>query len=588
MRRKLLLALTLLVLSLGLQACDNSSFTPTPLPPKPAATNTPLAAGPTPTSPPPFPTEVPTAIGVPPTIAPLLPTPQTTIDTPAPTGVPGAVITPTAPAAITIATQFAYVAPDGSLHLRDAAGKDVQIAAAGTYSTPLQVDEYQSAYANYAAFSPDGKYIAYLPQAGGNVTVVDVDQSISGGQAAAVYTGKAKSEANTDYLLAWSPNSRYLAYTYKFTGAAPGVGNDPYSPTSLLITEVATGKEGTGVRDVNGPFVWSPDSRCLAITQSRAIMVIAGPHTVTDCLYGGLDTFTTSTAPGFRMGNWSPDGHYLTFSGGEANAAVPALGLQSTQAPESSVLIAKQSDLPQWSPDGKLLFYRQLDKQGVSIYTYNVFAKPVAGGATQRLDNLDSYSSYLPAPFILPNGDYIFNNMELAPDGKPVKELWSYKGAVFGWSPNHQTVATRHDVYVGSSNYDPHKDTRSLELITLPDTQATRIYTSTGAVDNGPSIKMTALWSPEGSYLSFYAMGGSDSDLKPLDQSVIGVVAADDSVISHAEFGYAMPVGWLGKDTALFQDLNVDNHAATQAIYTMQAGGKANKLVEGVFLATHP
>jgi dipeptidyl aminopeptidase/acylaminoacyl peptidase len=193
------------------------------------------------------------------------------------------------------------------------------------------------------AFSPDGTRIAFVSSAAtdvGQLYVVPLD----GSHEPIDVTGSLDIWPAHVSTFAWSPDSRYIAFTtisngvtIIFVAASDGTG-------ATAITD------GTAIHDLPS---WSPDGKWLAYRIARSdgstqSLAIARSD-------GSRERIVTSVnGPGSTLGlsRWSPDGSRLTFYR-EADGALRAMavdldGHSTTILPEAAGALA----IP-WSPDGR-------------------------------------------------------------------------------------------------------------------------------------------------------------------------------------------------------------------------------------------
>lgn len=484
------------------------------------------------------------------------------------TGTPAAVSSPSTVATNTVAAMgkgvFAYIATDGSLHLRDLASADVPLSRP-LYSsgTPLPADAARTAA---AAFSPDGKYLAYRPLQSNEVHVIDVATTLQSGPPWVL----AATIKNVTGSFAWSADSLNLAVQTKTM-----VGSSkPISPDAVTIITLANTSGSSSYPDLNGAFVWSPDGKRLAYASSDAIQLASaldnhGISTSRD------NPIAVSGLYDMKVLNWSPHSRYITLSAAVQAGATPNLYLFDTQSKQPPVLVDDGAYSPQWSFDGKLLCYQK--SVGDSAFGYGVLCRQLGGNRNVAIVGVYKESAWVIAPFIYdgPSGKgYLINETLVSMDNKIITGVWSAVSITLGWSP---VRSERNLVAIVDVEQDPIS--RTLGIISIPDGKGTPLYTIPGvAFTDTNKPKMDAVWSPSGKYLAFIA-----APLK--SDAVSGVFSLDGKEIASGLRNVTL-AGWVsanGNETALFAD------SSPPALYGLQpGGGKAVKLADGVFLASRP
>ncbi len=217
------------------------------------------------------------------------------------------------------------------------------------------------------ALSPDGEWLAFDSDRSGAQQIYRV--RLAGGEPEQV-----TSESAGAFFPRWSPDGREISYHSFREGlrrvfVLPAEGGTP--------VQVATGPD-----DLSGAQ-WSPDGRRLLLLANmatsnptwdvvtrqadrswsapRRLPVVIGPDT-TQC----------------GIGDWSPDGRLIACicrPGLVVLAATGGPGRLLARAP--SPTFTAQWAPPQWSSDGRLIYYLTADSAGV----HGVSAVPVTGGA---------------------------------------------------------------------------------------------------------------------------------------------------------------------------------------------------------------
>jgi tricorn protease len=144
------------------------------------------------------------------------------------------------------------------------------------------------------AWSPDGRWIAYLSDSTGEYEIW-VRRADGGGEPRRV----TRDGGTWRFAPAWSPDSKKLAF-----------GD---TEQRLRWVEVESGKVVDADRGVNGPITdyrWSPDSRWLAYTKTGATQL---PSLWVYALGGGKTHRLTSDTTAAFEPTWDPKGRYLYF-----------------------------------------------------------------------------------------------------------------------------------------------------------------------------------------------------------------------------------------------------------------------------------
>ncbi len=183
-------------------------------------------------------------------------------------------------------------------------GKRAVFAARGDiFSVPVEhgptrnLTRSSGAHDRQPAWSPDGRRIAFASDRGGEEEIWVMAQDGRGEPEQ--LTGTNGASTGLHYDLAWSPDSRFLAYRNQ--------------QNRLFVLDVET-REVVEVADDGVPFgfgyEWSPDSRYLALTLAedsgiRAIHIWSREDRVLHRVTGGIFGENSPT--------WDPDGEYLFY-----------------------------------------------------------------------------------------------------------------------------------------------------------------------------------------------------------------------------------------------------------------------------------
>jgi len=271
--------------------------------------------------------------------------------------------------------------------------------------------------AHSISFSAEGTRLAYsVYTSRANVWAIPIptDRPVSADRAAQVTTGNQTVES-----MALSPDARWLYYDSDRSGNAdiyrmpPGGGEpqqlttnpaDDFSPnvsrdgrwvafhslrfgTRDIFVMPAEGGEEQRVTDDPGEernAMWSPDGRSLSYIQS-------GTGT-RDGLYAITKDQSGRWGPPRRLWNhlrrgyWSPDGQTLLSAWTEGIWLIPATGGAPRLAyPLPDSINGPEPVDPQWSPDGRTIYFKAVDREGRASF----WALPAAGGRLRLLVRFD-------------------------------------------------------------------------------------------------------------------------------------------------------------------------------------------------------
>ena len=203
--------------------------------------------------------------------------------------------------------------------------------------------------------SPDGKYVAYDRPVSDTGEQYDVFVlAIDGSREIPAVVHPAE-----DNLMGWSPDGHRLLFTSDRTG-----------PVSLWALPVAEGKpQGT-------PELLEPDlgpSESLGLTAAGALYVfrhfnsrdikIAPIDVEAGKLLGPPVSFTQGFIEDARNPDWSPDGKFLAYQACEEGGCIAIRSVATGQVRKLPRTMRYPTD-PRWSPDGRWLLTRGKDLRG--------------------------------------------------------------------------------------------------------------------------------------------------------------------------------------------------------------------------------
>ena len=418
----------------------------------------------------------------------------------------------------------------GALLLAAAACSPRTVAAPRTPPERLLTPE--GAHHPTAAFSPDGKRIAYWA-AGDSAWELRV--------AAADLTGPRVIARDRSWFepILWSPDGRLLAYTSstgsfgdvwvaspdsgtprQLTQAAgfaiaqqwfphPGIERLAYlatEPSGALksgLIDLAPGSTGRSMlpEKLNNIGFWSPDGMRIAYQASAAARTTlwladssgANPHALTT---EGLEQFGGTASP------WSPDGRRLLYQ----SRRTGLYDIWSVSIPEG---VARQlthdirNDFsPVWSPDGKWIAF--LSERGRQT---DVWVMPDTGGEARRVTDDDAVETSLqwvgPATLAFQTGRRTgtLSLINVADGSERPLTADSTLITTFAISPDGKEVVSGVERGGGVS-----------EVQVLPLAGGSARTLVSGASDNGDPY-----WSPNGKLILFYSDRASSADLWVVD-----------------------------------------------------------------------
>jgi serine/threonine protein kinase len=223
--------------------------------------------------------------------------------------------------------------------------------------------------------SPDGHTVVVELTKDGNTDLWLVD---------ADHTTRLTTDPVADQMPLWSPNGQQIAFGKQRAGVFDlyAKSSDPASREDLLLTSPET----------KAPQSWSPDGRFLLYLTRQ----MAGDLWVLP-LEGERKPYAFVNTPfEERGGVFSPDGHWVAYESDKPGR--PEIYVKPFPGPGPETLVSRTGGItPQWSPDGKELYFIAPDSTLMTapITVHGASAEPglptalfqtrIVGGGTTRI-----------------------------------------------------------------------------------------------------------------------------------------------------------------------------------------------------------
>ena len=221
---------------------------------------------------------------------------------------------------------------------------------------------------------------------------------------------------------AWSPDSKWLI----FQSGNQGEGGMVRKPADgSLPQERLTSTRETGGRQM--PNSWSSDGRFLAFSHARQARETGWDIGILPLEGENEPEYIIATSALECCARFSPNGQWLAYVSNESG--IDQVYVRPFQGPDTKRLISEEDEgggEPVWSPDGKELFYRTVDKMMVvSIESQGQRLR--AGGPRMLFEG--SYVNHSTPPG--------FQYYDISPDGKRflmmTEEIQTQINVVLNW-----------------------------------------------------------------------------------------------------------------------------------------------------------
>ena len=276
-------------------------------------------------------------------------------------------------------------------------------AGAQQSSLDMILDSLAGAHSiRQVAISPDGQRVAWVEGTGASARGIFVCTLASPASTRRRITAGSGDEASEEQEIAWSPDSRQLAFL-----------SNAQTPDQLqLYVSKGMGGEARRLTDLRGSLLapaWSPDGKTLALLFTENAPRLPGPlepMSLPSGVIGGkvyeqrLTTVDVATGRTRQLSpadlyvyeyDWSPDGKHfaLTAAHGAGDANWWVAGIYTLQADSGEMKLlykpAQQIAAPHWSPDGNSIAFIGGLMSDEGSTGGDVFILPAAGGAARNL-----------------------------------------------------------------------------------------------------------------------------------------------------------------------------------------------------------
>ena len=394
---------------------------------------------------------------------------------------------------------FAYNDPEADMEAEVSPYRQVFLSIYTTYATAVengQPTKLTPIWSIEPAFSPDGRFVAYLKFA----RAEHEDRGDGYGWYKQLWVVPA--EGGTPVLLAdsiaargpvWSPDSRMIAFIREDAGSQEvwvlpisEEGRATAAPLKIPLP-----------RESQHPLAgWTPSNELgvfMNTPYNQAVYTVPAE--------GGKAAQITPDGPAFHP-RWTPDGRTIVYRGGDrfSLAAVPATGGETTEVPivsDPEITPGIPGGGEHVSPDGQKIVFMGATRQPLRV---NIFTVPIEGGAATQVTETVS----------VPEMDTQDRYPCWSPDGKQI--------AFIRYRADHQAA----------------EGDFSMNIYTVPAEGGEPKAITTDA----DSVAWAAIaYSPDGEWLAYFSNGAIK--IRPVEGGEARVVVEPETVNFHSELAWS-------------------------------------------------
>lgn len=236
------------------------------------------------------------------------------------------------------------------------------------------------------SLSPDGRWLAFDSDREGNQDLYKMPST--GGEAV-----QLTHSPGANFVSTWSGDGRHIALHSYSAGArkvrvVSADGGEPRDLTDSPLNQRSPG--------------FAPDGRSIVFTadvsERPQLFMISRQN---DSSWSAARQLTSE---GGWAGRWAPDGHAIVYCRPDGLWLVPPTGGSARQILSIDSTSATSPELAQWSPDGKLIYYKAFDLAGHS----SLWSIPAVGGPSKLLVRFDDPSRPSSRPEFATDGRRFF------------------------------------------------------------------------------------------------------------------------------------------------------------------------------------